>query len=97
MGAVTEGNSQLDPARGRAQSDYRDRGGLEQIPAQPSRDGEVHRRIPESLDKSLVRCRECCVVWLSTGLDSHPWKTDREGSPQGFQTQGRWICLGESW
>ena len=33
----------LIPLRGRTQGSHRDRGGLEQVPAQPSRDGKVHR------------------------------------------------------
>ena len=43
-------NSQADPSRCGTESGDRHRGSVEQIPAQPARDGHLHRRISEPVD-----------------------------------------------
>ena len=90
----------LIPLAEELQGGHRDRGSVEQVPAEPAGDGAIRRRVPEPLDQVLLRRRQRGALRLSAGLDSHARPAHRQGAPEGLQAQSQegnwqWKNLGE--
>ena len=90
LDALAEGDQGAHPApRPGAEGGDRDRGGLEQVPAVPARDGALRGRVRLALGQGLRRRRQHGLLRLPAGLGPHPRAADLPRPHQGLQARPR--------
>ena len=90
LDAVAEGHQGAHPAPGPgAEGGGRDRGGVEQVPAEPARVRALRGRVRLALGQGLPRRGQHGLLRLPAGLDPHPRAADRPRASQGLPGRPR--------